>query len=1500
MKKYLILLTIALSINAFAGNSFNGFVSAGENHSIALLCDGTVWVWGDGQLGQLGNNTGGLGAGSLVPVQVHGVGNVGFLTNITQVAAGRNHCLALRCDGRVLAWGDNTKGQLGDGTITQRNVPVLLPAFPFPAIAISAGGGETGGSGTPEGHSMALLSDGSVWTWGSNDGGQLGNASVATQSNVPVQVHGIGNVGFLTNVVAISAGRNHSVCLLSNGTVVTFGSNNFDALGNGGGADSNVPVQVHGVGNVGFLNNVVSISASQARHTLAVLSSGNVVAWGLGNDGQLGDGLVSSSNVPVNVSGITTATMVAGGARHSILMLANGTVWASGRGVEGQIGDNALTDRNTFVQVHGIGNVGFLTNGISIAGGSFHNIAIVDSSGIGVLRSWGMNTSGQLGDNSTTQRNVPVRVRGNLQVQLINASFTSTAPQCVGNPVNFTNTSTPTTGVTYSWNFGSGAAPATSTATNPAGIIYSTAGTKTVTLIVSNGCSTCSDTAIQTIIIYDNANADFTSSAPGCVGQGVNFYNGGSTGSGAAHLWNFGVGATPATDTAENPVGIIYSTSGAKAVTHTVTIGICGSTDVVTNLITINPVPTASFTSTAPQCSGSIVSFTNTGTTGAGVTYSWDFGAGASPANSTAQNPSGVTYATAGTKTITLTVTNQFGCSATAIQTITINQTPVASFSSTTPACTGDSVDFLNTGTTGAAYLWNFGSGATPVASTTSSPQNVVYSTAGIKTVTLITTLGSCTDTSIQIINISQSPAPAFASNAPQCVNTAINFTYTGTSSAGWTYAWDFGTDAIPATSFAQNPPSVMYSTSGTKTITLTVSNGVCSRTTTGTIIINATPVANFTSTAPQCTGLPVDFTNTGTVVGVTWAWNFGAGAIPATSTVQSPAGVIYSTAGTKSVTLTTTNLTTGCAVTISQTININLTPTVSFVSTAPQCQGSTVNFTNTGSTGLGWTYSWTFGSGAVPQISTAENPTGVVYQTAGTKTITLTIADANCSATTTQTISVNPTPVANFSSTTPQCTGLPVIFTNTGDTIGVTYVWAFGSGANPATSTSQDTTVIYSIAGPKTVTLISTIGTCTDTSSQVITINQTPNVSFISNAPQCSGSAVNFTNTGSTGSNWSYSWSLGTGAVPANSSAENPTGVLYQNGGVEYITFTISDQNCTNTFIDSITINQAPIANAGKDTVICNNVSVQIGSASIAGNTYSWFPPSTLSSSTIANPVSSPIAPTTIYIVTVTNANGCTSTDSAVVTMLAPLLANAGVDGEICRYDSIQVGTGLITGQNYIWTPSAGLNSTTSPNPVCSPSVTTTYTLSVTGPGCGPVLDEVTITVHPLPIANAGQNDTITIGSSTQLTATGGIQYTWTPATGLSNISIYNPVANPTITTTYYVTVTDVFGCVNTDSVIIYVIEPNFWLPSAFTPNGDMQNDILFAHGEGINNFELGVYNRWGELIWSTKDIMVGWDGKRQLGGEELPEGAYVYYVKGTLSNNTAINSSGLVNLIR
>ncbi|HEY4798503.1 MAG TPA: PKD domain-containing protein, partial [Bacteroidia bacterium] len=680
--------------------------------------------------------------------------------------------------------------------------------------------------------------------------------------------------------------------------------------------------------------------------------------------------------------------------------------------------------------------------------------------------------------------------------------------------------------------------------------------------------------------------ANFTSSAPACTGKNVNFYSQYSLNNSYHYLWNFGSGATPATSILPNPAGVVYSTPGSKTVQLEITTP-SGCVKSYSMVITINPSPTSSFTTNAPACAGTQINFTNTGSSGAGVTYSWDFGSGAMPATSTAQNPAGVTYTTSGQKVVTLVTSNQFGCVSISTQTITINDTPKASFSSTAPQCTGYNVDFTNTGTlSGVTWAWDFGSGAAPATSTLQSPTGIVYSTGGGKTVVLITTNSTtgCTDTARNSININLSPTASFTSNAPQCANTGINFTNTGSTGGNWAFFWTFGQDANPATSTSENPTGVIYATAGTKTVSLTVTDGNCTQTSTQTITISATPKASFSSTAPQCT-LPVsvDFTNTGTLTGVTWAWDFGAGATPATSTMQSPTGIVYSTAGGKTVVLITTNTTTGCTDTARSVININLSPTASFTSNAPQCANTAVNFTNTGSTGGNWAFFWTFGQDANPATSTSENPTGVIYATAGTKTVSLTVTDGNCTQTSTQTITISATPKASFSSTAPQCT-LPVSidFTNTGTLTGVTWAWDFGSGATPATSTLQSPTgIVYSTAGVKIVTLVTTnsITGCTDTARNNININLSPTASFVSNAPQCEGSPVNFTNTGSTGGSWVYNWDFGPGATPRISNAENPSGIIYYTAGTKTITLTIIDGNCSTTFMDTISINQTPVA---------------------------------------------------------------------------------------------------------------------------------------------------------------------------------------------------------------------------------------------------------------------------------------------------------------------------------
>lgn len=216
-------------------------ISAGYGFSLAVKRDGYLWAWGSNLGGQLGNGTSGSGNCDSVPVKVHGSGNVGFLTGVKSVAAGAYHSVALKDDSTVWSWGNNTYGQMGNGTFAVSGC--FCETSPLQAnisgvIAVEAGNGYT----------VVLKSDSTVWTWGVNNTGMLGNATLV-KSSIPVQVHGPGNIGYLSGILAISSKGGHTLALKKDGTVWAWGFNVAGQLGNGTTASTgckcdSVPVMV--------------------------------------------------------------------------------------------------------------------------------------------------------------------------------------------------------------------------------------------------------------------------------------------------------------------------------------------------------------------------------------------------------------------------------------------------------------------------------------------------------------------------------------------------------------------------------------------------------------------------------------------------------------------------------------------------------------------------------------------------------------------------------------------------------------------------------------------------------------------------------------------------------------------------------------------------------------------------------------------------------------------------------------------------------------------------------------------------------------------------------------------------------------------------------------------------------------------------------------------------------------------------------------------------------
>jgi len=324
-------------------------VAGGERHSLALKSDGTVWAWGNDGWGQLGN---GKYARSLTPIQVPG------LTNVKAVAAGSLHNLAVKSDGTVWAWGFNYFGQVGTGTTDRGNLLSPIRVKGLTGVIAVAAGGDT---------SFALRSDRTVWAWGYNGQGELGNGtSDENAHSTPTRVKN------LTTAVGIGAGVEHGLAVLADGSLSAWGDNQSSELGASttatcGGYSSpcsTVPVRVSG------LSGVTAVAGGYG-YSLALKSDGS--AWGWGNDGygELGNGaaqLYGSVKNPVRAT-VRGVVAIAAGASHSLWLRSDGTLWAAGSNQFGQLGDGTFNDSPTPVLVK-------LSGPSVIAAGHSHSLAV--------------------------------------------------------------------------------------------------------------------------------------------------------------------------------------------------------------------------------------------------------------------------------------------------------------------------------------------------------------------------------------------------------------------------------------------------------------------------------------------------------------------------------------------------------------------------------------------------------------------------------------------------------------------------------------------------------------------------------------------------------------------------------------------------------------------------------------------------------------------------------------------------------------------------------------------------------------------------------------------------------------------------------------------------------------------------------------------------------------------------------------------------------------------
>lgn len=330
-------------------------VACGDEHSLALLDDGSLWAWGRNWWGQLGNGT--VTPLSSVAVEVS-------LTDVADIAAGTQFSLALRRDGSLWAWGSNYGGQFGDGTTNPSSVPVPVPGAPPGIVSLT----------TDEGTVMVVLANGEVWGWGSNTEGRLGRPLAVVTVPAPAPIAG------MTSVVAASVGHTHSLIVRADGSVWASGNNVVGQLGDGSttSRQSFAPVV-----------NLPPCTAAAAglSHSVALGTDGLVWAWGNG----FGTSVPGVSTLPVQVSGINAIRKIGAGQNFSIMMRTDGTVWGTGSNTVGELGNPVVNGSNPPVQVS-------LLAGIDdIAVGQLHTMAIQDD---GLLWGWGDNLTGQLGNGN--------------------------------------------------------------------------------------------------------------------------------------------------------------------------------------------------------------------------------------------------------------------------------------------------------------------------------------------------------------------------------------------------------------------------------------------------------------------------------------------------------------------------------------------------------------------------------------------------------------------------------------------------------------------------------------------------------------------------------------------------------------------------------------------------------------------------------------------------------------------------------------------------------------------------------------------------------------------------------------------------------------------------------------------------------------------------------------------------------------------------------------------
>ncbi len=997
---------------------------------------------------------------------------------------------------------------------------------------------------------------------------------------------------------------------------------------------------------------------------------------------------------------------------------------------------------------------------------------------------WINNDDGSAADPSFAVDDITltVPVSGNPPV----ASFTSsTTTVCENGCVDFTDQSTSSHvgGITnWDWDFGDGN---NSNLQNPTNC-YTTAGTYTVTLDVTDANGVDDTIMVNYITVHLNPTVDLGSDSAVC-SDAIPFTL--DAGAGFTYLW---------TGSSTNQT-LDVNTTG----TYFVTISdgnSCTATDDID--ITVNANPIIDLGSDSTVCADAVPVTLDAGS---GFTYLWTGGS----INQT------LDVNTTGTYFVTISDGNS--CTATDDIDITVNANPIVDLGADSTIC-ADAVPVNLDAGAGFTYLWTGGS----------TNQTLDVNITGTYSVT-ISDGNTCTATDDVDITVNANPVIDLGADSTICADAAPVILDAG---AGFTYLWTGGS----------TNQTLDVNTTGTYFVTITKGNS-CTATDDIDITVNANPIIDLGSDSTVCAdAVPVTL-DAGS--GFTYLWTGG-------STNQT---LDVNVTGTYFVTITDGNT---CTATDDIDITVNTNPVVDLGADSTICADAVPV---TLDAGAGFTYLWTGGS------------TNQILDVNTTGTYFVTITDGNtCTATNDVDITVNANPVIDLGINQTICVDAVPVTLDAG--AGFIYLWTGGS-------TNQ--TLDVSTTGTYSVT-ISDGNSCTASDDIDITVNANPVVDLGADFTICAD-AVPVTLDAGTG--FTYLWT---------GSTTNQTLDVFSTGTYSV---TITDgNNCTATDQSVITIISSPLPNILGDTTFCDGSFTTLN----AGSGYSGYSWSTTETSQSIDVNSSGM-----FSVTVSDVNGCTGSDSVFVTMETIPTVNVVDLFNVCKISSFAVENSTILNYSYIqWTTNG--SGTFSDNSVLIPDYIPTQTDLDNGSvnlilnaysSCGAFSDTMHVVFYNNPEISTGFDTTINSGTSIAMYANGGISYAWSPVDYLSCTTCANPVSTPYANITYTVVGTDINGCMGSDDITINIdLSQDIFIPSAFSPNGDGQNDVLFVRGKGIKTLTFIVFDRWGEKVYETASTEYGWDGTYR--GKELDPGVFVYYVVVTFNDDTTYKNQGNVTLVR